>query len=213
MRQSPKDEHGISRRSVIAGAAGAAFIPLTALTASAQALKPVLAADWRQVLKAIADRLVPHDEYGPSASECGVIDYIDRSLGDFLASEKPAVEAGLAAVDAFAHKNYNAAFTQLPPDKQDAVLVAMERNSATGFNPDSRTFFLRMRQLTFEGMFGDPQYGGNRAYAGWDLIRYPGPRLAVGADDQKLGVEIKPLRPKRSDPVKSDVAKDESHAH
>jgi gluconate 2-dehydrogenase gamma chain len=208
MRQTPKDGLVISRRSAIAGAAGAAFIPLTALTATAQALKPVLAADHRQILEAIADRLVPHDDYGPSASECGVIDYIDRSLGDFLASEKPAIEAGLAAADAFARKTYDAAFTQLPPDKKDEVLMAMENNSAAGFNPDSRTFFLRMRQLTFEGMFGDPQYGGNRSYAGWDLIRYPGPRLAVAADDQKLGVEIKPLRPKSA-----GTAKEESHAH
>jgi gluconate 2-dehydrogenase gamma chain len=57
-----------------------------------------------------------------------------------------------------------------------------------------RSFFLRIRQLTLEGMFCDPFYGGNRAYAGWDLIRYPGPRLAVGPDEQKIRVEIKPVR-------------------
>jgi hypothetical protein len=43
-------------------------------------------------------------------------------------------------------------------------------------------------------MFGDPFYGGNRGYAGWDLIRYRGPRLAVSPEEQKIAVEIKPVR-------------------
>jgi gluconate 2-dehydrogenase gamma chain len=55
-------------------------------------------------------------------------------------------------------------------------------------------FFALIRRLTLEGMFGDPSYGGNRNFAGWDLIRYPGPRLAVAPEDQRMGVEIKPVR-------------------
>jgi hypothetical protein len=43
-------------------------------------------------------------------------------------------------------------------------------------------------------MFSDPYYGGNRNFAGWDLIRYPGPRLAVAPAEQVLGEPIKPLR-------------------
>jgi hypothetical protein len=35
-------------------------------------------------------------------------------------------------------------------------------------------------------MFGDPYYGGNGAFAGWDLIRYPGPRPAVDAEMQRM---------------------------
>ena len=54
--------------------------------------------------------------------------------------------------------------------------------------------FNRARRLTLEGMFGDPYYGGNRNFAGWDLIRYPGPRPAVAAEDQKLNVDVKPYR-------------------
>jgi gluconate 2-dehydrogenase gamma chain len=173
----------ISRRTVIAGA----FVPVTALTAAAKA---TLTAPQRKTLEAFADRLMPHDEYGPSASEAGAVEYIDRSLSDYLAPEKPAIVKGLAALDAFAGRP----FAELSPVEQDQVIAAMEKNTATGFEPDSRTFFLRIRQLTLEGMFGDPFYGGNRAYAGWDLIRYPGPRLAVGPDEQKIGVEIKPFR-------------------
>ena len=70
----------------------------------------------------------------------------------------------------------------------------MEKNEVSGFRPDSRTFFHRIRQLTLEGMFGDPWYGGNRGFAGWDLIRYPGPRMAVSAEDQRLREPVRPLR-------------------
>lgn len=164
----------LSRRTVIAGA----FVPVSAITA---AVKATLSPPERKILEAFVDRLVPHDEYGPSAGEAGVVDYIDRSLSDFLAPEKPALLKGLAALDALR-------FTAMSPAQQDDVLTSIEKSA------DLRPFFLRVRQLTMEGMFGDPFYGGNRGYAGWDLIRYPGPRLAVSPEEQKAGVEIKPVR-------------------
>ena len=37
-----------------------------------------------------------------------------------------------------------------------------------------------------QGTFGDPYYGGNANFVGWDLIGYPGVRLAVTADEQRL---------------------------
>ena len=54
--------------------------------------------------------------------------------------------------------------------------------------------FNRVRRLTLEGMFGDPVYGGNKNFAGWDLIRYPGAKLAVGPEDQSMKTPPKPYR-------------------
>lgn len=191
MQDNPQEERSITRRTVIASAA---FIPLSALTLSAQAIPSSFTATHRKTLEAFANRLVPRDEYGPSAVECGVVDYIDRALGDYLAPEKSLFLEGLAAVNAFAQMSNGAVLAELPAEKQDAVLMALEGNTVAGFKPDSRAFFNRVRQLTMEGMFGDPFYGGNRAFAGWDLIRYPGPRLAVSPEEQKIRVEIKPVR-------------------
>jgi hypothetical protein len=70
----------------------------------------------------------------------------------------------------------------------------MESNAVSGFQPDSRSFFNQVRRLTLEGMFSDPFYGGNKNFGGWDLIRYPGPRMAASPDDQKIRVTIKPVR-------------------
>lgn len=180
----------ISRRTVLATAA---LIPVTALTAAAQTPKTVLTTAERQILEALVDRLAPSDELGPGALEMGAADYIDRSLADFLAAEKGSIAEGLASMDTFARASHGAAFRELPPDQKDAVLTAMENGTASGFGGDSRVFFNRIHRLTLEGMFGDPYYGGNRNFAGWDLIRYPGPRLAVSAEEQRMSALPKPL--------------------
>jgi gluconate 2-dehydrogenase gamma chain len=185
----PPDE--ISRRAVIVSAA---IIPVAALTSAAQpAPAPASALSGAQlrILAAFVDRIIPKDELGPSASESDVPVYINRALGDYLAGEKAAFIEGLEATDALARRTGNAAFADQTPEKQDAVLTAMESASAEGF-PNAQAFFNRARRLAMEGMFGDPYYGGNKNFAGWDLIKYPGPRLATSQDDQKMGVEIKP---------------------
>lgn len=182
----------ISRRTVIAGAA---IVPVAALTAVAQpastSAPSVFSPDQLRLLAAVVDRIIPKDDLSPSASECGVTEYISRSLADYLASEKPAFIEGLEATDAFARRSQDQPFVNLSAEKQDAVLTAMDTGAAEGF-PNARAFFNRVRRLTLEGMFGDPYYGGNRNFAGWDLIGYPGPRLATTAAEQKMGVEIKP---------------------
>jgi gluconate 2-dehydrogenase subunit 3-like protein len=178
----------ITRRAVIVSAA---IVPVAALTATAQAPTSALSDKQLRLLAAFTDRIIPKDDLGPSASESGVPEYINRALGDYLAGEKPAFIEGLEATDAFARRSQTRAFIELPSDKQDAVLTAMESGNAEGF-ANARAFFNRARRLTMEGMFGDPYYGGNKDFAGWDLIRYPGPRMATSAADQKMGVEIKP---------------------
>lgn len=180
----------ISRRTVIVSAA---LVPVAAL---AQPSAPVpqphpLSETQLRLLTAFVDRIIPKDELGPSASECGVTEYISRSLAEYLAAERPAFVEGLEQTDAFARRAQDRPFADLSAEKQDAILSAMDNGTADGF-PNARAFFNRVRRLTLEGMFGDPYYGGNKNFAGWDLIRYPGPRLATTAADQKMGVDIKP---------------------
>jgi gluconate 2-dehydrogenase gamma chain len=187
-KQAPGE---LSRRTILAGAT---LVPLAATTAAAQNAGSNFSQTQAQVLEAFLDRLIPSDESGPGAIECGVARYIDQSLAGDLAGEKVAILAGLAAVDALARNRHGMPFAELPPDQKDEVITAMENNTAPGFSPNSRAFFLRLRQLTLEGMFSDPFYGGNRGFRGWDLIRYPGPRLAVSPAEQILRDPIKPLR-------------------
>ena len=103
---------------------------------------------------------------------------------------KPLFLDGLASLDVFALRTQGIAFASLSADKQDAVLTAIDSNQ----EPNLSGFFNRVRRLTLEGMFGDPAYGGNKNFAGWDLIRYPGAKLAVGPEDQSMKTPPKPFR-------------------
>jgi gluconate 2-dehydrogenase gamma chain len=194
---NPSDDNtpqNVSRRTLIAGATLLpALVPLSALTAHAQPAPVVFSPDERKLLEAYLDRLVPKDEHGPGALECGAIGYMETQLAGPLAAEKTNFLMGLGAIEAFARRAQNAPFAELSAAQRDAVLTAMDAGSAAGF-ANARAVFSRIRRLTLEGMFSDPHYGGNTGFAGWDLIRYPGPRLAVGPAEQSMTGEIKPYR-------------------
>ena len=74
----------------------------------------------------------------------------------------------------------------LPPEAQDAILNTIEQKQPS--------FFGMVLDHVRQGMFGDPSYGGNANFAGWDLLGYPGPRMAVPAELQQLGTKVKPVR-------------------
>jgi len=183
MSNPDKDAGTVSRRALIQSAA---FVPLAALTLSAQQSveKGALGPAQMKTLVAFIDRLIPHDELGPGAVESGVQIYIDRVLAGPNANEKASFIEGLEALDDYAKRTYGAPLAELPVEKRDQVLNEMVGSA----------FFTRARRLTLEGMFSDPYYGGNKNFAGWDLIRYPGPRPAVAAEDQALNVDVKPYR-------------------
>jgi gluconate 2-dehydrogenase gamma chain len=170
----------ILRRTVLAGAA--ALIPISQIQAAPAPPPTALTTAARGTLDAVLARLIPKDDLGPGAVELGAGDYIDRQLASFLAPEKTAFLNGLEALDAHARTANGTAFAQLGPEQQDAILISIEDKNF----PPLKPFFSRLQRLTLEGSFGDPSYGGNRGLAGWDLIRYPGVRLAVSPDDQKM---------------------------
>jgi gluconate 2-dehydrogenase gamma chain len=121
----------------------------------------------RETLEAIADRLIPADEHGPSATQAGAVTYIERALSGVYAEHAAAYAAGLAELDGF---------TALSAQEQDERLRAIE----------GTPFFELVRAHVFEGMFGDPAYGGNVDGAGWRLLDYPGPRPVWTAQELAL---------------------------
>jgi len=191
MQPDDQEVRTLSRRTLIAGAA---LVPIAALAPAAPTSgQSVFSVAERKTLEAFAGRLVPNDELGPGAVECGAVNYIDQALAGALADEKTSFLQGLAALDAYSRKAHDAPFADLADDKKDVIVAAMENGTAAGFD-NARGVFARFRRLTLEGMFSDPYYGGNTSFRGWDMIRYPGPRVAVSPDDQKMRVEIKPYR-------------------
>ena len=142
-----------------------------------------LTADEADLLEAIADQLIPSDELGPGAVAAGAVVYIDRALGGALSESRDAYRAGLAAFDRYCRASRGAPFRELPHVDQVSALIDVETGAATGartgFAGSSAAFFNMVRGHVLQGTFGDPYYGGNRDYVGWDLIDYPGVRTAV----------------------------------
>jgi gluconate 2-dehydrogenase gamma chain len=170
----------------------AALPPRVLAQAEAQAPYATLTPAEAATLEAVVARLIPADASGPGAFEAGAARYIDAALGTALSALRPAYAAGLAALDAYARASAGAAFSALPPERQDAVLTDVEQGRATGFAGPSGAFFDLVLGHTLEGTFGDPSYGGNRDFIGWELLGYPGLRLAVTAEQQVMTPKLTP---------------------
>src|SRR6201987_2330081 len=185
----------ISGTSLAPSAAAPSPPPASAQLPAREALETLTAAE-ADALEAIVARLIPTDENGPGATEARAAHYIDRALAGPLASSRAAYALGLAAVDEYAQASRGAPFSNLSAEDQDAVLRDMEKNVATGFSPNSSVFFEMVRAHTLQGTFCDPYYGGNTNFVGWDLIGYPGIRMAVSDDEQ--GMKAKPTAVRES---------------
>jgi gluconate 2-dehydrogenase gamma chain len=146
-----------------------------ALSAAGEALMSLTAAE-AETLRAIVARIIPADENGPGALEARADRFIDRALTGALKNQRAAYSSGLAAIDAAAQSSKGAPFARLAVADQDAVLTAIQGNP----------FFNLVRTHTIQGTFSDPFYGGNQNFVGWNLIGYPGARIVVSANLQRI---------------------------
>ena len=180
----------------------AAVLPLPARSlARAQGLSAVanapvsLTSAEAETLRAIIARIIPADENGPGALEARADRYIDRALAGALKNQRSTYAAGLAAIDAYAQSAKGSVFAKLSTSDQDVILTEIQSDRATGFAPGgSGQFFNLVRTHTIQGTFSDPFYGGNENFIGWDLIGYPGARIVVAANQQRMDVKPEPSR-------------------
>lgn len=95
---------------------------------------------------------------------------------------------GLAELDAYARKLHDRPFRELSEGQQDAIIGDLEDDKVESFvKPTGSGFFDMLLSDTYEGMFADPIYGGNRDFAGWRLIGYPGAQRSYTPAELKNG--------------------------
>ena len=193
----------ISRRSLLmgAGAATATFVVgcdgRTRQAAPGPVAYTFLNADEAAFIEPAVARLIPSDETGPGALEAGVPTFIDRQLaGPWGAGEqmyrqgpwhtaRPELGYQLPFTPAELFRNALRAlgdefrrsgrgFGTLPPEEQDAYLEALEHGSRDLGGVPSNVFFQSLLDITTEGYFCDPVYGGNKDMVAWKLIGFPG---------------------------------------
>src|SRR6266849_2801161 len=93
---------------------------------------------------------------------------------------------GLASLDAYCRKTYKEPFRRLSAAQQDEVIAALEQGKASEFSwPSAAAFFNTVRTHAMEGMFADPIYGGNKDFAGWRLVGFPGGQMEFTAADMQ----------------------------
>jgi gluconate 2-dehydrogenase gamma chain len=194
-----ENEVGLTRRELLKRAGlvvGAAVVvpvvPAAAAqfpaTAAQETLRSLTRLEY-ETLDAICSRIIPTDANGPGAREARAARFLDWGLAGALGNTRDQYAAGLAAIEAYAVASKGAAFSSLPPADQDTVITDLSENRV----PNApQGFFNTVRLHTIQGTFSDPFYGGNANYVGWDLIGYPGVRIAVPAEYQQLNTTLKP---------------------
>lgn len=152
------------------------------------------------VLEAAVERIYPEDNHGPGAIGLGVPYFIDKQLAGPYGSNKfdymkgPVQEVkvassyqtlmsrgevfieGVRKLNAESLKNHDAKFYDLEGEQQDALLAAMEAGEIELRGVKGTTFFNLLRQMTIEGAYADPLYGGNKNMMGWKMKEHPGIR-------------------------------------
>lgn len=133
---------------------------------------------------AVMARLLPADAESGGAVEAGAPRYLDKALAGYLADKLPLYRAGLAALD----RQAGGDFARLTPVRQDAVIAQLEAGKLDGSDlPNGgKDFFGLIRRHTLEGLLADPAYGGNKDYAGWRLIGFPGVQLTFAPAQMAL---------------------------
>jgi len=164
-----RDKSGsVSRRQfVAAGVIGGAVL--------ASGCKTAGNADWEfftpgeaRTLAAICDQIIPADDF-PSASQAGVVHYIDRQLAGFYRPHRDAYREGLQKAQKLSRGSHSKELEALAAEQQLQMAFLIEKEQAE--------FFEMVRRHTFEGYYGSPRHGGNRDAVSWRMLGLSEPPL------------------------------------
>lgn len=124
--------------------------------------------DQASTLAAVCDQIVPADEF-PSASQAGVLSYIDRQLVRHYRRHRDAYRTGLERANELSRQRFGKEIAALTAPQQLQIVIAIEKQ-----DPE---FFNLVRSHTFEGYYGSPRHGGNRDAVSWRMLGLAEPPL------------------------------------
>ncbi len=140
----------------LAGAALAA-----SCTACRRSEYAFLSANDAATLRAICDQIIPADDF-PSASEAGVLNYIDRQLTHHYRRHRKTYLDGLKQADLLSRNRFGTDLAGASVQQQFEIVSAMETQN--------EAFFDLVRSHTMQGYYGSPRHGGNRDAMSWRML-------------------------------------------
>lgn len=136
----------------------------------------------RQTAKVLCDLILPADDSSPSASEVGVVDFIDEWISAPYKDQRHdrvTILRGLVWLDTEAKSRYAPAssFAVLTPDQQAAICDDIcSAEKAKPHLAKAAKFFARYRDLTAGGFYTTPQGRQDLRYVGnVPLTHFDGP--------------------------------------
>ncbi len=120
----------------------------------------------KHVLIALMDVIIPLDDY-PSASQAGVLGYIEGLISTDLASKS---ELFLRQLDVFVlqvRREFGSSFCELSSSIQKELFDHILKTKG-----DSDVFLLSLINLVSEGYYSDPVNGGNLGARSWQMIGF-----------------------------------------
>jgi gluconate 2-dehydrogenase gamma chain len=142
--------------------------------------------DDSRTITAFTERLMPGAPGMPGATDAGVLNYIDLALAGAYSDQQDFYRRGLTQLDDHCTQTYGKPFRRLTAEQQDETITALEQGKVAAFVwPTALAFFNTVRTHTMEGMFADPIYGGNKDFAGWRLVGFPGAQPQFTEEDMK----------------------------
>lgn len=135
----------------------------------------------RAVLACLCNLVFPDDELGPGATALGALDFIDRKLRSWAGEDVVRFASALDEIDDLAVRNWGRSVDGILPEQQEALFEQLTLGGGVPDMPECWWAAEWIIELTVQGCFSDPTYGGNRAGMGWAMMRYPRPPAADGA--------------------------------
>jgi gluconate 2-dehydrogenase gamma chain len=200
------DTSGVDRRTFLRWSAGtmALLAVQTAFQLDAVAQEEGLGGyqffnrDEGALMEALAGRIWPGDADDPGAIEAGAATYVDRALAGPYAAYQQSYRVILRELLDAIEQRHGVGVRELEDAQLDQLLGELESREI-GEGPLSRVLddgpkpsswlrpgFEMIRTHVMEGVFCDPIYGGNRDFAGWRAVNYPGAHYVYSAAEQQV---------------------------
>ncbi|MCB1687961.1 MAG: gluconate 2-dehydrogenase subunit 3 family protein [Halioglobus sp.] len=157
--------------------------PLAAAAAAASGAPEIFSAGQWATIEAMTSCIIPTD-HEPGALEANCVNFIDKALAREDAALLPTYRAGITAFIEESQAHFGKPFAQLRVDNRNRLLSALEQGDTLSWPQNlaatPQLFLHTVIVHTLIGFLADPGYGGNRGYAGWQVVGYPGTEHHMG---------------------------------